>query len=107
MDRTRCPVSASVPPPAASTSRWCREANGHATPSRPYANSRLLAIRRERLPLADAYTPQTKAMINGSYSVPIAIQSGLVETPHTDSSLTVWEMAMYPSYRTAQIAAPY
>jgi hypothetical protein len=46
-------------------------------------------------------------MISGSYSVPITIQSGLVETPHADSSLTVWEMALYPSYRTAQIAAPY
>ena len=33
--RTTCMVSPSVPPPAASTSRWCIGANGHRRPRDP------------------------------------------------------------------------
>ena len=44
--------------------------------------------------------------MSASYSVPSTIQSGLVETPHADSSLTVWEIGLYPSYVITQIMAP-
>ena len=54
-------------------------------------------IRSVRLPPADAHTPQANAIMSASYSEPSTIQSGLVETSHADSSLTVWEIGLYPS----------
>jgi hypothetical protein len=59
-----------------------------------YAIKRPPTIRRLRFPRADAHTPNAKAIMSRSYSAPSTIQSGLVETPHADSSLTVCEMGL-------------
>ena len=62
-------------------------------------------IRSVRFPLADAHTPKANAIMSASYSEPSTIQSGLVETPHADSSLGVWEIGLTPRAIT-QIMAP-
>jgi len=61
---TRCSVSVSVLPPAASTARWCM--GGQNCPNTVYAISSAPTTRRARLGGADFHTIHPKATIRAA-----------------------------------------